>query len=155
LLNNDHNNWAPRAGFAWDVQGNGKTSVRGGYGLYYIRISNQTLLQLITAVPFFQLSSVVFPGTQLHNPFPNLPVPSQFPVFPNAPQFNGFNAAGSPTFSAPLLSVNPFERGIRTPYVGSWNLTVQRELPGKINVEVGYLGSEGVKLLDGRQVNEA
>jgi hypothetical protein len=155
LLNNDHNNWAPRIGFAWDVQGNGKTSVRGGYGLYYIRISNQTLLQLITAVPFFQLSSVVAPGTPLNNPFPNLPVPSQFPIFPTAPHFTGFSAAGSPTFSGPLLSVNPFERGLRTPYVGSWNLTVQRELPWKINVEAGYIGSQGVKLLDGRQVNQA
>jgi hypothetical protein len=155
LLNNDHNNWAPRVGFAWDVQGNGKTSIRGGYGLYYIRISNQTLLQLITAVPFFQLSSVVLPGTPLDNPFPNLPVPSQFPIFPTPPRFTGFNAAGSPTFSGPLLSVNPFERSLRTPYVGSWNLTVQRELPGKFNIEIGYLGSQGVKLLDGRQINQA
>lgn len=155
LLNNDHNNWAPRVGFAWDVQGNGKTSVRGGYGLYYIRISNQTLLQLITAVPFFQLSSVVLPGTSLSNPFPSLPVPSQFPIFPKAPQFTGFSAAGGPTFNAPLLSVNPFERTLRTPYVGSWNLTVQRDLPAKFSVEIGYLGSEGVKLLDGRQANQA
>src|SRR5439155_875264 len=123
---------------------------------------NQTLLQLITAAPFFQLSNLPSPGTPLSNPFPNLPVPSQFPVFPTPPVFTGFNTTpgspsnGLPTFNGststrPLLTLNPFERTLSTPYVGSWNLTVQRELPGKFNVEIGYLGSQGVKLLDGRQ----
>jgi len=155
LKDNDLNNWAPRVGLAWDIRGDGKTSVRAGYGIYYVRISNQMLLQLITAAPFFQLSSVVNPGTPLNNPFPNLPVPSQFPIFPTPPTFTGFSGAGSPLFSGPLLSLNPFERGIRTPYVGSWNLTVQRELPGHFSIEIGYLGTQGVKLLQGRQMNQA
>jgi hypothetical protein len=97
----------------------------------------------------------VFPGTPLDNPFPNLPVPSQFPIFPTPPTFLGFSGAGSPLFSGPLLSLNPFERGIRTPYVGSWNLTVQRELPRRFSIEVGYLGTQGVKLLQSRQMNQA
>ncbi len=155
LLGNDMNNWAPRVGLAWDVRGNGKPAVRAGYGLYYVRISNQMLLQLITAAPFFQLSSVVGPGTPLSDPFPNLPVPSQFPIFPTPPSFTGFSGAGTPTFDRPLLSLNPFERGIRTPYVGSWNFTIQHELPWHFSIEAGYLGTQAVKLLQGRQLNQA
>jgi hypothetical protein len=44
---------------------------------------------------------------------------------------------------------------MRTPYVGSWNFTVQRELPGHFSIEVGYIGTQGVKLLQSRQLNQA
>lgn len=155
LLSNSPHNFAPRVGLAWDVTGDGKTSMRAGYGVYYVRISNQTLLQLITAAPFFQLSASVLPGTPLSNPFPNLPVPSQFPIFPTPPQLTGFTASGRPTFSGPLLSLNPFQRNLGIPYVGQWNYSIQRELPHHFVVEVGYLGSEGVKLLQGLQLNQA
>ncbi len=155
LTNVDHNDVAPRVGFAWDVFGNGKTAVRGGYGLYYVRISNQTLLQLITAAPFFQLSSVLSPGTPMSNPWPTLPLPAAFPIFPTPPTFQGFNSAGSPMFSGPLLSLNPFERGLQTPYAQQWNFTIQRELPMHFTMELGYIGSEGVRLLHGRQMNQA
>lgn len=155
LFTNSPHDFAPRVGLAWDVKGDGKTAVRAGYGLYYVRISNQTLLQLITAAPFFQLSASLFPGTPLSNPFPNLPVPSQFPIFPTLPQLTGFRASGAPTFSSALLSLNPFDRNLGIPYVGQWNFSVQRELPGRFVLEVGYLGSEGVKLLQGLQVNQA
>ena len=155
LLSNSPHDFAPRVGVAWDVKGDGKTAVRAGYGLYYVRISNQTLLQLITGAPFFQLSSAVLPGTPLSNPFPNLPVPSQFPIFPATPQFRGFSGAGSPLFSGPLLSLNPFDRHLGIPYVGAWNMSVQRELPLHFTIEIGYLGSQGVKLLQGLQLNQA
>jgi len=156
LTNVDHNDVAPRVGFAWDVFGNGKTAVRGGYGLYYVRISNQTLLQLITAAPFFQLSSLTFPGTPMSNPWPlSLPLPAAFPIFPTPAAFLGFTGAGTPQFSGPLLALNPFERGLQTPYAQQWNFSVQRELPMHFTMELGYIGSEGVRLLQGRQMNQA
>ena len=159
LLSNSPHNFAPRVSLAWDVKGDGKTSVRAGYGIYYIRTSGQTLLQLITSQPFFQLSALQFggsnPGVSLSNPYPNLPTANQFPIYSTPPTFTGLDATGAPEFNGGLLSLNPFDRNLVTPYVGNWNVTVQRELPMHFFVEVGYIGSEGVHLIDSLQRNQA
>ena len=149
-------NFAPRVGLAWDPVGDGKTAIRAGYGIYYVRISNQTLLQLLTAAPFFQLSAIVNPGTTNSNPFPNLPLPSQFPIYPSFPTFTGYSSAGSPVFTGgSLIALNPFQRNMRTPYAEQFNFTIQRQLPAKFALELGYAGSQGVRLIYGLQGNQA
>lgn len=158
LYSNSPHNFAPRVGLAWDVQGDGKTSVRAGYGIYYIRTSGQTLLQLITSQPFYQLSANVFGATgapPLSDPFPTLPQVSQFPIYSTPPSLAAVNAFGDPTFNGNVLALNPFARNLVTPYVGNWNLTVQRELPKHYYIEVGYIGSQGVHLIDSLQRNQA
>jgi hypothetical protein len=91
----------------------------------------------------------------MSNPWPALPLPAAFPIFPTPPTFLGFTGLGTPRFSGPLLSLNPFERGLQTPYAQQWNFTIQRELPMHFTMELGYIGSEGVRLLHGRQMNQA
>jgi hypothetical protein len=94
----DGNNFAPRVGFAYDVNGDQKTIVRGGYGFYYQRLSNQNILQNSLAAPFTvqPLSSNPNPPSgQLGSPFGAIPPPSIIAsaYIPQATRFAGiFNS---------------------------------------------------------------
>ena len=109
----DINNFAPRVGFAYDVFGNQKTVVRGGYGIYYQQISNQAELQGSLGAPFFiQLISTRDTASsqkslQLANPFPAQPAGGGIvlPAFvPTASRFVGI--AGGLDVNDPNAVVN-------------------------------------------------
>jgi hypothetical protein len=122
----DYNNVAPRLGAAWDVTGDGKTSLRGGWGIYYATNSSQNLIVTVTNPP--QTPRVVY----------------QTPTFPDPP----FDRASG-------LSIRPMQWDIETPSVHVWNVNVQRELPGLFALTVGYAGSRGYHLLRSNDVNTA
>ncbi|HEY2016573.1 MAG TPA: carboxypeptidase regulatory-like domain-containing protein, partial [Bryobacteraceae bacterium] len=159
--------FAPRVGFAYDVMGNGKIAVRGGFGYYYIRTSGQTLLQLIASPPWVEqylASGTGVVGSRvLSNPWPaGLPVPSQFPILPVMGQFNGtYTAAGTPNFVNPdgtpavAQSLYGFTRGMVTPYVQQYNLSIQYQLPKGWMAEIGYIGSHGRNLLVEPSLNQS
>ena len=90
----DGNNWAPRVGFAYDINGDQKTVLRGGFGMYYQRLSNQNILQNSLAAPFTvqPLSSNANPAAlQLANPLGTIPPPSIIAsaFIPSATRFAG------------------------------------------------------------------
>ena len=119
-------NISPRLGFAWDVKGDGRTSVRGGYGLYYNTNSQQNLIVTVTNPPFT-------PRPVIANP-----------TFPSP----NFGAAGA-------LSIRPYVYEIQSPRVHVWNLNVQRQLFAQTVLTLGYAGARGQRLLRNTDANTA
>jgi hypothetical protein len=122
----DFDNVSPRLGAAWNVTGDGRTAVRGGYGLYYATNSSQNLIVTVTNPP--ATPRVVY----------------QNPTFPNPP----FERASG-------LSIRPVQWDVETPSVHVWNVNVQRDLGAATVLMLGYAGSRGHDLLRSNDVNTA
>src|SRR6267143_869050 len=155
-------NFAPRIGYAWDIFGNQKTVIRSGYGIYYQRVSNQSLLQTAGGLPFSEAISAQKFSVTPANPFPSILPNSAFPLSTDqvVPALTGFNGTtGAPIFQSasggPLSGFFFFPiRSFRPPYAQQWNLNIQRDLGKGWLLEVGYVGTRGAHLLGtGRPAN--
>jgi hypothetical protein len=135
LWNPDRNNFAPRIGFAWDVSGDGKTSVRGGYGMAYERNFGNVTFNVIQNPPGTAVVTID-PGAA---GFPTIPVPtSNFGIFPS-----------SGTVALPgLINVRRVDENIVNAYSHFWSAAFERELFPRTVASVEYSGSAGRKLFD-------
>jgi Carboxypeptidase regulatory-like domain/TonB-dependent Receptor Plug Domain len=166
----DKKNFAPRFGFAWDPTGSGKTSVRGGFGLFYDILKGEDNLQFNGEVPFYAEPGLFFeavgpsqtgPTGYLSQPYQNacnfdangdcisLGVPNPFPSKPPAAdvsftQFLPINSSGA------VFVVDPH---LRTPYVYQYNLSLQHNLFADTVLETNYVGSSGRGLTSLRDIN--
>lgn len=155
-------NFEPRVSYAWDVFGNQKTVIRSGYGIYYQRVSNQSLLQTAGGLPFSEAVSAQKFSVTPQNPFPSLLPNSAFPLSTDqlVPALIGFDGStGAPIFQSasggPLSGFFFFPiRSFRPPYAQQWNFNIQRDLGKGWLLEVGYVGTRGSHLLGtGRPAN--
>jgi hypothetical protein len=142
--NNDLNNFAPRLGFAYDLTGDGKTSIRGGTGVYYDRLINAALTAF-DSLPGFSTGSYQYPNTtsgadvRVSDGVPAL-------VKPAAPQLT-VPVTRSNSISVPIPN-------LRTGYVAQFSLNVQREVFRNTVLELGYVGTRGIKLFMHQNVNQ-
>jgi hypothetical protein len=121
-------NFEPRVGFAWDPFGNGKTSVRGGFGMFDVLPLPYLLGQFaLNNAPFTENGSVT-----------NLPVGS-FPT-------QAFNLVAAEVLAGNNLRLTYIQPNPRRNYVMQWNLNVQREIAPDTAAMIAYVGSRGVHM---------
>ena len=138
---NNFKDWSPRTGFAWDVFGDGRTSLRGGIGMFYDSGTNGIFNNnMVDEAPFAQQILITNPG-QFSNPLAAYPqlqsvFPATFPVpknvvLPGPVAVTTFNLIGNLAFKVPV--------------VYSWNLTMEHQFGGWL-ARGAYVGSHASHL---------
>ncbi len=149
--------FAPRIGIAWSPGSSGKTSIRAGWGLFYNPMEQLVLAQFGAEPPFG--GSTTLSETQFNLPFAGQdynPVTQTGTTYPNP--FNGVITPKRGTAQdwglfEPIDLFGDFQPHMRTQYSAQYNLTIQRELTKDMKVEIGYVGSQGHRLLATHDIN--
>ncbi len=149
-----YGHFGPRFGFAWSPShgpssligesGEHKLSIRGGLGVYYNRDAQEGQLQNLADIPneFTSHGAADFLGSPgFQNPFADVSgAGSETNPFPyNRPKPGA--ALDWPSFLGLLTS--SVDRNYATPYIYNFNLNIQRQLPGNMIMQIGYVGSAG------------
>jgi hypothetical protein len=150
----DYTNLSPRIGIAFDPFGDGKTSIRGGGGLFFDTLNGWMSDWATDEAPwaggtYFGFSPNQVPtnavDTILSDPYGTGGVSDPFPSQIPPPSNVNFAAAGFTPF---LGSGNNFVNiHLKTPYIYQYNLSVQRQIGNGLMAEIGYAGSSSHKLL--------
>jgi hypothetical protein len=149
--------FAPRIGIAWSPGNSGKTSIRAGWGLFYNPIEQLVLAQFGAEPPFG--GSTTVSETQFNLPFAGQ---DYDPVTQTGTTYlNPFSGVISPKRGTaqdwarfePIDLFGDFQPHMRTQYSAQYNLTIQHELTRDMKLEIGYVGSQGHRLLATHDIN--
>ena len=135
----DTNNFAPRVGFAWDVFGDGSTSLRGGYGMGYERNYGNVTFNVIQNPPNYAVVSLVAGS--------DVPV---LPIYTN----NSGPLAGTGTKPLPGTSLRAVKQNLPTAYTQFWSASIDRQVMRNSVLSFEYSGSNGTGLYDISNLND-
>ncbi|MBT9332412.1 TonB-dependent receptor [Paracidobacterium acidisoli] len=141
VIDTNYHLFNPRIGFAWDMFGNNKTSLRGGYGLYQDQMTANMIN--LNYSPFNVNVTITNPAST-ENPYEGQVDP--FPITKPTPQ--------STPFQVPLAA-GPFVPDMKPPTIQQWNLTLEQQLPLSTVFRLSYQGSTAYHLLGAIEGNAA
>jgi outer membrane receptor protein involved in Fe transport len=133
MQNHSLHNFSPRFGLAWDPLGNGKTAIRGGFGVYYDVGNEGSVLgqDTLGTPPLVQQYYAGMTMTPFGPQFPAMTIPFTY---------------GPTDVANGIVTVDYYAK---QPYSMQWNLSVQQQLPGNTALTAAYIGSRGVHLWGG------
>ncbi|MEW5981479.1 MAG: TonB-dependent receptor [Acidobacteriota bacterium] len=140
LWKTDKNNFAPRLGVAWDLFGDGRTSVRGGYGMGYERNFGNVTFNVIQNPPGYAVVSLL--------------APNDVPVLPIFRSVQG-PLGGTGTARIPSISTRNVDPDIVNAYAHFWSAAFQHELWKRATLSLEYVGSAGESLYTLSNVNRS
>jgi hypothetical protein len=136
----DPNNFAPRIGFAYSPLDSGRLVIRGGYGVFYSRVSALHLANAIQLPPNYIVGRKnAADKPPFANPFFDAPTVDKFPIFVERID----------------LAIQVFGRNLRTPYFHQYNASVQYAVSKDLQFEFAYVGTRGLHLFRNVGINQA